>query len=369
MLLLFWVSLGCLRTGSEALLTPGATPSTTPTTPADGGSTGRSLAVRGVTVVGGSHDGRVRDVVVVDGVISAIGEGLAGEGAVDGAGLFLAPAFIDSHVHLAYLPEGEAMADGGVAAVVDLAAPLDFLAKDQGSLQVLASGPMVTAVGGYPTRSWGADGYGLSCTDAAEAAAAVQQLHDAGAAVIKLPVTSAPVLDEAALLAAVEAAHALGLPVVSHALSDDEAALARAVGVDHLAHTPTQQLSAATLAAWAGGTVISTLRAFGGGATTVDNLRELRAAGATVLYGTDFGNTRTPGIDLDELVLLTEAGLSPAEVLVAGTSAPAAAWGLADLGAIEQGRAASFLLLSSDPRLDVAAWSAPVAVYIRGDPR
>ena len=35
------------------------------------------------------------------------------------------------------------------------------------------------------------------------------------------------------------------------------------------------------------GVVISTLEAFGGRSSTVENLRQLRAAGATVLYGTD----------------------------------------------------------------------------------
>lgn len=324
------------------------------------------LSIQGVTVVGGAHDGQVLDVLVVGGLISAMGPGLAGEGALQGQGRFLAPAFIDSHVHLAYLPQAAEMAAGGVAAAVDLAAPVGFLSQEHGGLRVLASGPMITAVGGYPTRSWGAGGYGLECADAAQAAAGVKSLHAQGARLIKLPITSAPVLDEEALRAAAEAARGLGLPVVSHALSDSEAALARAVGVDTLAHTPTEPLSELTLAAWADGAVISTLRAFGGSSSAVENLRALRAAGATVLYGTDFGNTRTPGIDGAELDLLAQAGLSPSEVLAAGTSVPAAVWGLDDLGAVEVGKAASFLLLAEDPRVDVGAWSTPVGVWVGG---
>ncbi len=325
------------------------------------------LQVQGVTIVGGAHDGQVLDVLVVDGLITAIGPDLAGEGAVRGEGLFLAPAFIDSHVHLAYLPQSAELAAGGVAAAIDLAAPLDFLAQEHGALRVLASGPMITAEGGYPTRSWGAAGYGLECADAAQAAEAVQSLHAQGARLLKLPVTSAPVLSEEALRAAVEAAHGLGLPVLSHALSDSEAALARAVGVDLLAHTPTEPLSEPTLSAWAEGAVVSTLRAFGGSADTVENLRALRAAGATVLYGTDFGNTRTPGIDLAELELLVQAGLSPAEVLAAGTSVPASTWGLSELGAVEVGKAASFLLLREDPRRQVEAWASVEGVWIGGE--
>jgi imidazolonepropionase-like amidohydrolase len=339
---------------------------------ADGGEAGAttgSVSIRAVTVVGGASDGLVVDVIAVDGVITAMGEGLAGADAWDGEGRFLAPAFIDSHVHLAYLPQVEEMAAGGVAAAIDLAAPLDFLAADHSPLRVLASGPMITAVGGYPTRSWGSDGYGLECSDAEDAAAGVSQLHAKGARLIKLPITSAPVLDDDALRAAADAAHTLGLRVVSHAMSDDEAAQARSVGVDALAHTPTASLESATVGAWSDGAVISTLRAFGGSATTVDNLRALREAGATVLYGTDFGNTRTAGIDATELSLLVEAGLSPAEVMAAGTSAPAAWWGLdgpGGLGEVAVGRAASFLLLERDPRDGVDAWEAVDAVFVDG---
>ena len=55
-------------------------------------------------------------------------------------------------------------------------------------LTVLASGPMVTAIDGYPTQSWGRDGYGLEVTGIQEAIEAVQYLHGLGAKVIKLPI-------------------------------------------------------------------------------------------------------------------------------------------------------------------------------------
>jgi imidazolonepropionase-like amidohydrolase len=114
--------------------------------------------------------------------------------------------------------------------------------------------------------------------------------------------------------------------------------------------------------------VISTLRAFGGSATTVNNLKALRAAGVTVLYGTDFGNTMTPGIDGGELALLLQAGLTPQEILTAGTSAPAARWaGFAGaLGAIAVGHDASFLVLATDPLADPTVMASAEAVYLRG---
>ena len=42
---------------------------------------------------------------------------------VELAGHWATPAFIDSHVHLTYLAVSSEMADGGIAAAVDLAAP------------------------------------------------------------------------------------------------------------------------------------------------------------------------------------------------------------------------------------------------------
>jgi imidazolonepropionase-like amidohydrolase len=309
------------------------------------------------------------DIVVNGGTIAAIlpaGEGRAQDReVVDGDRRLVVPAFIDSHVHLLYLPEAAAMGAGGIAAAVDLAAPMRFFETDFGDIRVIGTGPMVTARGGYPTQSWGAGGYGLECADAGEAVAAVEALAAAGAVAIKLPITGEPVLDEDALRAAASRAHELGLRVASHALRSAEALLAAEVGVDVLAHTPVETLSEEAISAWADRAVISTLRAFGGSETAVDNLRRLRAAGAVVLYGTDFGNTRTAGIDPDELSLLRSAGLDSGAILTAATSAPAAFWGLDGLGSLDVGDDASFLLLSDDPFADPTAFASG-EVVLRG---
>jgi imidazolonepropionase-like amidohydrolase len=328
-----------------------------------------AFVVRGAEVLG--HG--VVDLEVRGGAITAIGAGDPALPTVDGRGRFVAPAFVDSHVHLAYWPVGEALLDGGVAAAVDLAAPLEWLAAPAvpAELRLVASGPMITARRGYPTRAWGEAGFGREVGGPREAEAAVDELHAAGARAIKLPITGPPVLAEDALRAAVARAHAHGLPVVSHALRDGEAALAAAVGVDVLAHTPVEPLRDATVAAWSGRAVISTLAAFGGDAETVDNLRRLRAAGAVVLYGTDLGNTREPGISGDEIDLLLGTGLDGQAILEAGTRAPAARWGLLDAqgrgpGVLAVGGPASFLLLREDPRQEPRTLAAPEAVLVAG---
>jgi imidazolonepropionase-like amidohydrolase len=310
--------------------------------------------------------GQVVAVEIRDGRFSAVGEVPASAlERVDMRGAYLVPAFVDSHVHLAYFPVGEELADGGVAAAVDLAAPIEAIATPlpQGP-KVWWSGPMITAKGGYPTTSWGAGGYGLEVVSEDAAAAAVKRLHEAGARLIKVPIEEGGLTD-ATLARIVNEAHARSLLVVAHALDDAGASRAADAGVDGLAHTPTELLSEATVAKWSGRFVISTLRAFGS-FTAPTNLRALRAAGATVLYGTDLGNTREPRIDEVELGLLREAGLDGAAIVEAGTRAPAERWGFAELGAIEVGKAASFLVLEKDPAVDPLGLAKPKDVWIDG---
>ncbi len=285
---------------------------------------------------------------------------------VDGGGAYVVPAAIDAHVHLAYLPIAEAHAAGGIAGAVDLASPISFLSEDAGPLRLRRSGPMVTAPGGYPTQSWGADGYGLPCEDPGSCRDAVERLADAGADPIKIPITAGPTLDDASLRAAVDAAHARGMRVATHAL--DEAAVRRgtAAGADILAHTPTAPLSDETVASLSDKTVISTLAAFGASEAAVDNLARLHGAGATVVYGTDLGNTHTAGIDRRELLLLVAAGLDEPAILDAITRVPATVFGFDALGTLEPGKAASFLLLDDDPLTNVLTLATPRQVYLDG---
>ncbi|MFT5681017.1 MAG: imidazolonepropionase-like amidohydrolase [Myxococcota bacterium] len=377
-MLLSLVMIGCARTGgcgdtvSDALTD--TSPDTTDTDTATDGTTDTApiqtdvIVLRNATLAGeGPMSGTVADVRFEDGIITEIGAvSLDGAEVVDLKGRWLSPAFIDSHVHLAYREDGPGMLDGGVAVAVDLAAPMAFFAEDLSPLTLLLAGPMVTAVGGYPTQSWGSNGYGVECADEDDAVAAVSLLHKAGAAVIKLPITGSAVLTEDALTAAASAAHDLGLKVASHAMSDDDVALAVSVGVDVLAHTPTGSLSDATVASLSDRAVIPTLAAFGGSTTAVDNLRRLHEAGTTVLYGTDFGNITTAGIISGELMLMAEAGMSGAEILAAGTSVPADWWGLSDMGRIDIGSPASLLVLTADPTIEPLTLAQPEAVWIAG---
>lgn len=268
-----------------------------------------------------------------------------------------APGAIDSHVHLAYWAVGAELAAAGLAAVVDLGAPLDAVGQRQ-PVATRWAGPLLTAPGGYPLAAWDPGGFGHGCGDGACARAAIDAAVARGARAVKV-VVGADGLSTEVLAAAVAHAHGRGLPVVAHALTDAEAAAAAAAGCDALAHTPVEPLTEATVAAWRGRAVISTLAAFGGGAAAIDNLRRLRAAGAIVLYGTDLGNRRVAGIDPVELDLLAAAGLDGAAVVEAMTTAPARFWRL------EAELAATTVTLAAPPTDDPRVYLRPLAVERR----
>jgi imidazolonepropionase-like amidohydrolase len=63
---------------------------------------------------------------------------------------------------------------------------------------------------------------------------------------------------------------------------------------------------------------------------------------------------------------MVEAGMSPSAVLVAATRNGGAVAGPKDLGTLEPGRLADFLLLRGDPLADLANLEDPVAIVKDG---
>jgi imidazolonepropionase-like amidohydrolase len=97
-------------------------------------------------------------------------------------------------------------------------------------------------------------------------------------------------------------------------------------------------------------------------------VRALHEAGVTILAGTDAPNPDTSyGVSLhQELLLLTECGLSAEEALRAATSSPAREFSLIDRGRIENGRRADLLLVKGDPTKDIRATRDIVGVWKAG---
>jgi imidazolonepropionase-like amidohydrolase len=284
---------------------------------------------------------------------------------VDLTGFFVVPAFIDSHAHLAYYAVADGLPQGGVVGAVDFAAPIEHLARTF-PIAVTQSGPMLTPLGGYPTQSWGQGGYGLEVASVGEAVAAVDRLLDAGASFVKTPLSGTTGVDDAVLAAIVERAHARGAKVGVHALGAVDAGRAIASQVDIFGHTPTERLSEELVQAWGERTVVSTLGAFGAGADAVENLRAFAAKGARILYGTDLGNTRTVGIQSAEIDALVRAGLTGSDIVRSATSDAASFWGFSELGRLDAGARASFLVLDEDPDVNPQTLAAPRAIVFDG---
>ncbi|HEX6329686.1 MAG TPA: amidohydrolase family protein [Actinomycetota bacterium] len=271
---------------------------------------------------------------------------------------FLMPAVADRHVHIR-LSDPAAVLLGGVAAVRDLAWPPDdiFPLADASELpsfhgpRIRAAGPMLTGRGGYPSRAeWAPPGTGLELEGVEHARRAVADLADRGAAAIKVSLNAegGPTPSDAELSAIVDEARRRDLPVTAHAQGPGQVERAVGAGVDELAHAPfSERLPDALLEAAARSMrIVSTLDILSYGEVTpelriaCDNLVRFRAAGGTVVYGTDLGNGPVPpGIHVREALLLHEAvRMTPEEVIAAMTAAR-----------LEPGAPADLVALGSSP--------------------
>jgi imidazolonepropionase-like amidohydrolase len=310
---------------------------------------------------------------------------------------WIVPGICDAHVHLGFDPVAvRALQNGvgrctvsgldtGVVGLRDLGAPLRSAGRWQtrrrlpipGAPFVAVAGPILTVPQGYPSATWGADGYAHFVNTAAEAMAAVRQLASEGVDLIKIALERGnadwPVPGPITVRATVRTAHDLGLPVVAHALSADLVTRALDAGVDELAHTPTEPLSADTIERIADArmSVTSTIQTFfssGEGRAAADNAQALVQAGVILRYGTDLGNagTRT-GVDPRELDRLADTGLGRLGALRAATEWSATAPGMRSrTGMIAEGEPASLVLLPFSPLDEPGVWRTPAAVYTDG---
>ncbi len=346
------------------------------------------------------------------------------------------PGLIDPHVHLflsgAPWWVGDTLAANlratlaaGITTVVDVGGPeASFALRDRlraGEIlgpDLLALGPMVTALGSHPCESL----YDLAlCSfvsgEASGHAIGVQRTAR-GADGIKIALADAdftpwptPRLDVAAVAAAVAAAPGLA---VAHTNTPRDVREALDAGVDHLAHPPfggqpSPDLAAriaevaathTTLGAFAGtegvldgtldpqtaadpavaeawrwvaehpGSVDPAWREASAAwlAGAVASLHVLQEAEATLLPASDAGYLYVPhgaGLHL-ELQRLSALGFSAEALLASATAGAADALGLPDRGRVAVGKRADLLVLDADPRADLSSLARPSQVIQRG---
>jgi len=180
----------------------------------------RPLLIRGGRVVDPSQSvDDLRDVLVVDGVVAQIGNGIdPPEGAreIDARGLVVTPGLIDVHVHLRE-PGGEhretiatgakAAAAGGFTAVCAMPNTDPVVDDPAGVGFVIAQGAAAGAARVYPLGA-------ISVGQEGKQLAAIGEMFEAGA--VGITDDGNPVMDSGLMRRALDYAQAFGIPVADH---------------------------------------------------------------------------------------------------------------------------------------------------------
>jgi len=416
------------------------------------------VAYVGATLIDGTGETVIEDgAIVVDGsriaYVGPSGNVPETEQLVDVTGKFITPGFIDTHVHfmessrihmdaamraldgdlteaddVAWLKERQPYTlsryiCSGVTTVVSLGGPIHIEFGAQAMARELDHAPRVLIAGGPTGNSgfeWIFDGEHatFSADTAEEITAIVRDFHARGADAIKLgylgeamgvdtgvtPEQYVPVLKAAA-----EAAHELGMPVLTHVMAASEFEPVVDSDLDAFAHiTFDEPISdvAISKVVERGIKVAPTIAVFPrmidvydrtleltdieqqcsdpevletyfdypdgwlnrlrfqtlawvydfmlGGAedAIVDSVQRLHAAGAEFIIGSDAAHVGTPhGVAMHvEMQMLEDAGLPPATLIRAATYNAAELLGkLEELGTLTPGKQADFLILDANP--------------------
>lgn len=286
----------------------------------------------------------------------------------------------------------------GVTTVRDLGDPFDAVLRwrDQapaGLPTVVASGTPLTSKGGH---CWSLGG---EVTGADEIRAAVRARAKSGADVVKIMAsggvltpgtdTMSPQFTVEELSAAVDEAHAYGLPITAHAhaLSAVRQAIeARVDGIEHCTCLTREGVAVddELLAGFGEIAVCGTLgsdrsivvppqvleMAAKAGVTETalqQAVRRLYDGGVRIIAGSDggIGPAKPHGLLPATLAEYVEAGIPATAALVAGTSSAADALRV-DKGRIRPGADADLLVVPGDPTSDITTLASPAAVYLAG---
>jgi imidazolonepropionase-like amidohydrolase len=337
---------------------------------------------------------------------------------IDAKGGTILPGVINSHAHKDFGAGTRRIMFllDGVTSVCDMMTSLQvmsYLEEGEGVLGPAArgfkAGPMITAPGGYP-RIWG-PAYSYEIQGEHEAEIAVRDLHARGADYIKVALEPGifgepwPVLNLQELRAVVATAHAHDLLVRAH-VNNAMLDIALEAGIDVIEHVPMPSFSHEDLDPMFDDAGVfrmpaeleaQMLRMIDQGIVLVPTLdvliddayqhgdieletevvnqavlsvvRFFHDTGGIIAVGNDYGNAGVqPGMPLREMDLLQTVGLSPMEVIEAGTKYAAYVCGHRDeLGTLETGKLADLIVVAGNPLDDLSAMDSVLYVVKDGE--
>jgi imidazolonepropionase-like amidohydrolase len=102
----------------------------------------------------------------------------------------------------------------------------------------------------------------------------------------------------------------------------------------------------------------------------IENLRRFASAGGQVALGTDYaghGCEFELGMPLKEMKLMQAAGMTPMQIITAGTRNAAQVCGLERYGTLEPGNVADVLVVDGDPLIDLDSLKRTYLVIHNGE--
>ena len=327
---------------------------------------------------------------------------------VDLSGKTVMPALVNTHVHLAStraerIDQLQHMAYYGAGLAVSLGlddGDVAFEMRDE----VIADGARSRTAGrGITAPEEGRTEVPIWITSETEARTAVQELPANQVALIKIWVDTRNdqfvKLTPALYGAVIDEAHSEGLRVTAHIFNLEDAKGLLRAGIDAFAHgirdrdiddelvalwseRPNVVLvpnlpnpGVAGDLSWLSGTVPAAdlqrmqeaqrdrpaaQESFG---IQARNLARLSQAGITVAFGTDGS---TPWAVHQEMEDMVRSGMTPAQVIVAATRNSAELMQMTDIGTVEVGKSADFIVLDANPLDDITNTRRISEVYLRG---